>query len=241
MQNLIKQKSTRNISLLLMPVKKTGLCHAIFEISVLKAEPTAQTAISLGEVSVFALRFPLLQHYSLFKGFFLSLLKKNFHWKRMSPTPKRSKQSSLSDFVSKASFERTDAEITKFVLTFGVSFNVIRNPYFQNTFSSWNASCRVPSEYKVSGPLLDRENQDINKWKEQKLSFGLLFVQNRGDGWMNKCRVGCMNMECITQHCGPFSTPHHRSQCQTSSSCSKMVGGKFIWNFWAAVYRISHS
>ena len=46
----------------------------------------------------------------------------------------RSKESSLSDFVSKASFERTDAEITKFVLACGVCFNAIRNPHFQMHF-----------------------------------------------------------------------------------------------------------
>ena len=81
----------------------------------------------------------------------------------------RSKESSLSDFVSKASFERTDAEITKFILTFGVSlnFNAIRNPHFHNTFSSRKTRYRVPSEHKVSGPLFDRENQEINKWNKE--------------------------------------------------------------------------
>ena len=88
----------------------------------------------------------------------------------------RSKESSLSDFVSKASFERTDAEITKFVLACGVCFYAIRNPHFQMHFL---VEMLVPSQYKVSGPLFDRENQDTNKWREEKLSFGLLCFQNR--------------------------------------------------------------
>ena len=60
-------------------IEKLDLPMQFLEMSVLKAEPTAQTAISLEKMSVFAIIFPLVQNNSLFKGFFLSLLKKNFH------------------------------------------------------------------------------------------------------------------------------------------------------------------
>ena len=59
------------------------------------------------------------------------------------------KQSTLSNFVSKANFELTDAEIAKFVLTSGVSFEAIRNPHFQAGFSSLNARYEVQSDYKL--------------------------------------------------------------------------------------------
>ena len=115
--------------------------------------------------------------------------------------------------MSKAAFERTDAEIAKFVLTSGVSFNAIRNLHLQNAFSSLNANYRVPSDNKVKGRLFDQENQDINEWKQQQLSSGLLCLT--GDGWTNRRRVGCMNMECITQHSGPIHYETYERTGQT--------------------------
>ena len=134
-------------------------------------------------------------------------------YKTDEPIVKKAKQSTLSNFVSKANFERTDAEIAKFVLTSGVSFQAIRNPHLQAAFSSLNAGYEVPSDYKLKGPLFNREYQDINDWKAEKLCCGLLCLT--GDGWTNRRRVGCMNMECITQHSGPI---HYNTYQRTAST-----------------------
>ena len=118
------------------------------------------------------------------------------------PSLKKAKQSTISGFVNKANFDRVDSELSKFVLTSGVSFHAMRNPHLQQAFSNLNASYKVPSDYKLKGPLFEHENQDINEWKSEKLSCGLLCLT--GDGWTNRRRVGCMNIECLTQHSGPI-------------------------------------
>jgi len=50
----------------------------------------------------------------------------------------------------------------------------MRNPHVQQAFSNLNASYKVPSDFKLKSPLFEQENQDINEWKAEKLSCGLL-------------------------------------------------------------------
>ena len=96
------------------------------------------------------------------------------------PSLKKAKQSTISGFVNKANFDRVDSELSKFVLTSGVSFHAMRNPHLQQAFSNLNASYKVPSDYKLKGPLFEQENQDINEWKSEKLSCDLLCLTPLG-------------------------------------------------------------
>ena len=166
----------------------------------------------VGEGVVVCNKIPSHVKFQFVQSVFPELVDEEVALKTDEPNPKRTKQSSVSDFVSKAAFEHTDAEIAKFVLTSGVSFNAIRNPHLQNAFRV-SMQITVPSDYKVKGPLFDQENQDINEWKQEQLSSGLLCLT--GDGWTNRRRVGCMNMECITQHSGPIHYETYERTVQT--------------------------
>ena len=71
----------------------------------------------VGEGVVVCNKIPSHVKFQFVQRVFPELADEEVALKTDEPNPKRTKQSSVYDFVSKAAFEHTDAEIAKFVLT----------------------------------------------------------------------------------------------------------------------------
>jgi hypothetical protein len=114
------------------------------------------------------------------------------------PPTKKANTGTLDGFLSKQRFELADKHLSKFFFTSGVSFNVLENPHFQDFVNTLSPGYNLPSRYRVSGPLLDEEVKEIGAWKSKVLEKGLILVTGLGDGWSNRNRVGCLNIEAVT-------------------------------------------
>ena len=138
--------------------------------------------------------------------------------------PPLKKQQTMASFVTKQNFDLVDSEIAKFVYTSGVSFNVLRNPHLQRAFSLLTSSYTIPSDLRLKGPLPEGQEKDIQEWKTEKLSSGLVCLT--GDGWTNNRRVGCLNLEAITDQ-GPIHYDTFERTAQVTEVDAPYIAGIF--------------
>ena len=117
--------------------------------------------------------------------------------------PPAKKQATLTSMVHKPNFDMSNAYLEKFLLTSGVSFHALRNPYLNLWAKSLCSTYEIPSEYKLKGPLFENELEEIQAWKQDQYKRGLMCIT--GDGLTNQRRVGLCNIEVLS--C--FGPIHH--------------------------------
>jgi hypothetical protein len=76
----------------------------------------------------------------------------------------------------------------------------------------------------LKGPLLEEQEKDIEEWKTNKLSTGLVCLT--GDGWTNNRRVGCLNLEVISEH-GPIHFDTIERTAQVTQVDAPYIAGIF--------------
>ncbi|ERN16300.1 hypothetical protein AMTR_s00063p00206790 [Amborella trichopoda] len=72
----------------------------------------------------------------------------------------------------------------------GIPFDAANSPYFPhmvNVIQRAGLRVKPPTAYKLSGPILDEEVEEVRKWNEEyKQSWPRTGITLLSDGWLNK-------------------------------------------------------